>query len=439
MPEIKTTLQARLIIIIVLFSVFLISVFTLIQLNNQLSRAREFNIHLAKDSALELRDKLRVLFLNATAESSESRATSQIKEIFSDILETGVIETAVVLDKEGDPVVLEGKLNLVFEEKKDFLDEITKIKDKSKWLVPVIDKEHKLVSLFVTADNPYGFIFKLIFSLGDVQQALNQVYGPVILTVIIVVMTGILLSMALSRALISPVKILNRATKEIAGGNLDLKITAIKTKDELEELSDTFNYMTVELKKMKARAENANPLTKLPGNMVIREEAEKRIRENKKFVLIYSDLDNFKAFNDKHGVEAGDEAIILTANIIKEAIAREGGEGDFLGHEGGDDFLLLTVPERAQKIASYITSAFDKHIRSLYTQEELDKGYIEAPARGTNEIRKFPIMTISLAGVSNSEKPIASYAQLTNFAAEVKKAVKNMQGSNFLLDRRTRL
>ena len=155
-------------------------------------------------------------------------------------------------------------------------------------------------------------------------------------------------------------------------------------------------------------------------------------------MLIYSDLDNFKAFNDKHGVEAGDEAIMLTADIMKEAVAKEGREDDFIGHEGGDDFLLLTVPERAQKLASFITGEFDKRIRSLYAQEELDKGYIEARARDTNEIRKFPIMTISLAGVSNSEKSIVSYAQLTNIAAEIKKAVKKMQGSNFLMDRRTR-
>jgi diguanylate cyclase (GGDEF)-like protein len=435
----KTTLQARLIIIIVLFSIFLISAFTFIQLHNQLQNVQEFNIYRAKECALMLKNRLRETFAETTAESPQPEVIARIKEIFTEILEAGTIETAAVLDKEANPVVLEGKESLVFEEKKGYLEELAGTKDKAKWLFPVVDKEHRLVNLFVTVDNPYGFIFKLTFSLGNVQESLNQVYGPAILTIIIVVITGVLLGITLSRALISPVKILNRATKEIAGGNLDLKITSINTNDELEELSDTFNYMTVELKKMKARAENANPLTKLPGNIVIREEAENRIRENKKFVLIYSDLDNFKAFNDKHGVEAGDEAIMMTANIMKEAIAKEGGEGDFLGHEGGDDFLLLTVPERAPKLAAFITGEFDKRIRSLYTQEELDKGYIEARARDTNEIRKFPIMTISLAGVTNSEKPIESYAQLTNIAAEVKKAVKKLEGSNFLLDRRVRV
>ena len=98
---------------------------------------------------------------------------------------------------------------------------------------------------------------------------------------------------------------------------------------------------------MKEKAENANPLTKLPGNIVIQEMVEERIKKDKKFVLIYSDLDNFKAFNDTYGVHAGDKAIMLTADIMREAIAVEGAEDDFIGHEGGDDFLLLTVPERA--------------------------------------------------------------------------------------------
>jgi diguanylate cyclase (GGDEF)-like protein len=432
----KNTLQARLIILMILSTIFLISAFTFIQLNNQIQRVQEFNTYRAKQSALLLRDKLREMFLNSAAEPPLPQAVAQIKEIFSAILEAGDVETAAVLDKEGKFVVLEGKLNLALEENKDSLDEISKTKDSSKWLIPVIDKEHKLVNLYVTVDNPYGFIFKLTFSSGNTQEALNQVYGPVTLTILLVIISSILLGVFLSRALIWPVQILNRATKEIAGGNLDLKITSINTQDELEELSDTFNYMTVELKKMKARAENANPLTKLPGNIVIREEAENRIRENKKFVLIYSDLDNFKAFNDKHGVEAGDEAILLTANIMKEAVAKEGKVGDFLGHEGGDDFLLLTVPERAQKLASYITSEFDKRIRPLYAEEELQKGYIEAHARDTNEIRRFPIMTISLAGAGNWERTITSYSELTNIAAEVKKIAKKMQSSNFVLDRR---
>ena len=188
---------------------------------------------------------------------------------------------------------------------------------------------------------------------------------------------------------------------------------------------------------MKAKAENANPLTKLPGNIVIREEVEKKIKEDKRFLLIYSDLDNFKAFNDKYGIEAGDRAIMLAADIFKEALKKEGDEkNDFLGHEGGDDFLLLTVPERSGKLAEYIISEFDKRIKAVYKKEDLERGYIEAEGRD-NMIKKFPTMTISLAGVGNITRKINSYAHLTNIAADMKRVVKEKEGSNFLIDRRT--
>jgi len=198
----------------------------------------------------------------------------------------------------------------------------------------------------------------------------------------------------------------------------------------------TFNLMAIDLKKMRQRAENANPLTKLPGNIVIQERVEERISKNEKFTVIYCDLDNFKAFNDKYGIHKGDDAIKLTAEIFKEAVGKNGSADDFIGHEGGDDFILLTAPERADNISSCITTEFDKRIRPLYDNEDLGKGYIEAKARHGDEIIKFPIMTISLAGISNMIRPIASYGEVTNIAAEVKKKAKNMPGSCFVIDQR---
>ncbi|MDB4349374.1 diguanylate cyclase [Omnitrophica bacterium] len=435
----KTSLQARLIILMALASVFLISAFTAIQLNNQLKRAHEFNIFKAKEGAFVVMQSLLEIFTSVDAadlEGSRTHAIIEIKKAFAALREAGMFETAVLLDKENTPLVLEGDLKLFFEEEKGFLERILKQKDESKWLVPLVDKKHRIVSLFIAIENPYDYVVKLSSSLANLEQALREVYGPVVLTVIIVVFGNVILATLLSRVIISPIKLFNEATKDVAGGNLDKKVS-IKTEDELQELANTFNYMSDELKKMRARAENANPLTKLPGNIVIREEVEKKIKEHKKFLLIYSDLDNFKAFNDKYGVEAGDRAIMLSADIFRKAIAEAGKvEEDFLGHEGGDDFLLLTVPGRAQKIADNIMNAFDKRVRELYDKEDLKRGYIESKARDSNEIKKFPVMTISLAGVGNVQRKISSYAQVTNIAAELKHVVKESEGSNFVMDRR---
>jgi diguanylate cyclase (GGDEF)-like protein len=245
---------------------------------------------------------------------------------------------------------------------------------------------------------------------------------------------NIVLGSILTKTIVKPIYILNDATKAIAGGDLKLKVD-IKTRDEIEELGNTFNYMTEALQKMKERAENANPLTKLPGNNVIHEEIAKRITSNRKFMVVYSDLDNFKAFNDKYGIGAGDKAIKMTADIMRDSLKEAGGPDDFLGHEGGDDFVMVTVPARTAQITKYICDEFDKRVRALYKKEDLDTGFIVAHARD-GSIQKFPIMTISLAGVSNEKRPLASYGEITNICAEVKKKAKAVPKSVFVMDER---
>jgi diguanylate cyclase (GGDEF)-like protein len=434
---VKTTLRARLTILLVFASILMICVFTFIQINNQIRNIQEFNLFRAKQSAVMARGRLAEMFSDLSGTAGRSVSEKAVKEFAKEIASAGIVQTVIVFDGMGDPVALEGDLSLAFDVDKGFVKQIAASRDKSEWLTPVINRQHKLINLFVVVDNPYGFVFKFVFSLGNIQEALNNVYGPVFLIMLVVLAVNILLAAALSRALIDPVTVLNKTSKEVALGNLDTKII-INTQDELQELSETFNYMIKEVKKMKAYAENANPLTKLPGNIIVREAAESRIKANKKFVLIYSDLDNFKAFNDKYGVNTGDEAIVLTANIMLEVIGGEKNEEDFVGHEGGDDFILLTTPERASAVAEKIIKEFDSRIRFLYTQEDLKRGYIEAHARDTGEIRKFPIMTISLCGVGNYNRKISSYSQLTNIAAELKKLAKKKEGSCFVMNKRVR-
>jgi diguanylate cyclase (GGDEF)-like protein len=431
----KNTLQARLITLMVIAAIFLIATFTAIQLHNQLRRSAESNLYRANMGAIFTRDKLQRLFSKLDRATPPTVIKRKIKDIFLSELESRVIDNAILLDEKGTMLISEGKIEKVLEYNKAFLGEIYKARATSRWLFPIIDKKMKAINLFIITDNPYGYIIHLTFSLGSLKEALNDVYRPVMFTVIIVVIATIILAVLLSRTLISPVKILNQATKDIAGGNLDRKVS-IKTEDELQELSDTFNYMTGELKRMRARAENANPLTKLPGNIIIREEVERKIKNNEKFMLIYGDLDNFKAFNDKYGVHAGDEVIMFTAKILEEAVKKGGTGRDFIGHEGGDDFLLLTLPEEAEGITDYIIKEFDKGIARFYSKEDTDKGYIEASSRDSDATIKYPVMSISMVGISNLKREITSYPQITNIAADLKKAAKKLKKSNFLMDRR---
>jgi diguanylate cyclase (GGDEF)-like protein len=317
------------------------------------------------------------------------------------------------------------------------IEELRAMSEKQ-WFIPDINKQDQAIYIYLilraAPQAPMAYIVKLSYDLGNIHEALLDVYKPVAITIFIVILANFIFGYILSKIVIGPIKMLNDATKVIAAGDLSIR-TSIRTNDELEELGSTFNCMTEALVKMKERAENANPLTKLPGNIVIREEIEKRIRANRKFMVIYCDLDNFKAFNDKYGIAKGDDAIKLTADIFKDAIRIRGNSDDFIGHEGGDDFMLLTTPDKSQAVADYITGEFDKSIRSLYTNEDLKTGYVIAHARD-GSIKKFPIMSISLAGISNERRPIANYIEVTNIATELKKKAKSIEGSAFVMDKR---
>lgn len=185
----------------------------------------------------------------------------------------------------------------------------------------------------------------------------------------------------------------------------------------------------------KIQSIGANPLTYLSGNTVIKAEAEKRIEEKRAFSMIYIDLSNFKSFNDKYGFEKGDEVLRHTANIIIRAVREFGEKGDFLGHIGGDDFIVLTGAEIYPKIAEKIIEEFDSTIGTYYDRQDAAKGYIESVDRN-NRPQKFPIMTISIAIISTSYTKITHYGKLSQIAAELKKVAKKFNNSSYVVDRR---
>ncbi|MBN1405159.1 MAG: diguanylate cyclase [Candidatus Omnitrophica bacterium] len=427
----KINLQGRLIILMVVFCIIFIAIFTSIQVYNQLSRSIDFNYYKARTGALLLQLNINHAIREIPPENLSQR-NQKIKEVINALYSSGVIGDTLIFTKNYETIYSTSKFLQLGQKDKETAKEIFAKPSSDEKIYPYVDKQARAIKLFIPVQE--GLLVRVEYDLGNLYKAINEVYIPIMITIIAVIAANIFLALLLSRTIISPISILNTVTSEVAAGNLDRHVN-IKTGDELEELANTFNYMTVELKKMKQKAENANPLTKLPGNIVIREEVEKRIKNNEKFMVIYCDLDNFKAFNDKYGIEAGDKAIQLTAEIFKEVVAKKGKAPDFVGHEGGDDFLILTRPERAKDMADYIILEFDKRVRQFYSKEDLEKGFIEAKSR-QGETMKFPIMTISLAGVTNEIRPITSYGEVTNIAAEVKKKVKSMQQSCLFIDQR---
>lgn len=111
------------------------------------------------------------------------------------------------------------------------------------------------------------------------------------------------------------------------------------------------------------RAKDCNPLTGLPGNIAIDERVEGLIGKNAPFAIIYFDLDNFKAFNDAYGFSNGD----LMIKAVAEKLADNCGDGDFCGHVGGDDFVVITLGDRTESFCGEVFAQFDIKAHALYS------------------------------------------------------------------------
>ena len=185
------------------------------------------------------------------------------------------------------------------------------------------------------------------------------------------------------------------------------------------------------------RDQSSNPLTHLPGNRAINKTITQRL--NQPLALLYADLDNFKAYNDKYGFNKGDTIIADTADILSIAVQKHGSDQDFVGHIGGDDFIIVSTPQHAQAVAQNICTTFDAHAGSFYNAQDRIAKCIKAKDRqGT--LRTFPLVSISVAILTNTNKKLESLAQIAQLAAELKKYAKSKPdgetGSNLVTDRR---
>ena len=178
----------------------------------------------------------------------------------------------------------------------------------------------------------------------------------------------------------------------------------------------------------------ANPLTGLPGNLSINREIERRLGSGEPFALLQVDIDFFKAYNDHYGYPRGDEAIQTLSRILVEAAGHHG-EGNFIGHIGGDDFVLLCTPEHAEAIGHEIIDAFSRAVPALYDAGDRERGGVEVKNR-RDELENFPLMTVTIALVRTDRAQVSHLAQLTDIAQELKTHGKGIPGSVLVGERR---
>jgi diguanylate cyclase (GGDEF)-like protein len=180
---------------------------------------------------------------------------------------------------------------------------------------------------------------------------------------------------------------------------------------------------------------DANPLTRLPGNISILAEIESRIERKELFAVCYLDLDKFKSYNDKYGFEHGDEVIRQTARILIRTMQEIGNPDDFIGHIGGDDFVFITTPQKVDKFCQKIIKDFDTSAPNFYNEDDRKRGYIIGKDRQGN-VYKITLLTISIGVVTNETRKIIHVAEVGEIGAELKSYAKSFEGSNYVKDKR---
>ena len=179
-------------------------------------------------------------------------------------------------------------------------------------------------------------------------------------------------------------------------------------------------------------ARYANPLTLLPGNVPLNEHIERLLQGEVAFVACYADIDHFKPYNDVYGYRKGDDVLQLTGRILT---AHADPEQDFVGHIGGDDFIILFQSEDWEARCKAILDAFSdcahEHISEL---DHANGGYISEDRRGNQVFH--PLLSLSLGVVKVDAGQFASHHQIAAAAADAKKQAKKQSGNSLFVERR---
>ncbi len=169
-----------------------------------------------------------------------------------------------------------------------------------------------------------------------------------------------------------------------------------------------------------AAAKHQNPLSGLPGNLIIEQKLQQCISGNRKFSVAYLDIDNFKAYNDVYGFENGD----LVLKLLSDIIIRNMRTDDFIGHIGGDDFVIIVNDHVKADAFQRIVTEFEREVLKHYNRDDVEKGYITTANR-RNKLEKFPLITLTVVTASNEGRQFKDTFELTETLATLKKTKKN--------------
>jgi diguanylate cyclase (GGDEF)-like protein len=245
-------------------------------------------------------------------------------------------------------------------------------------------------------------------------QSLRASRLTVVLSLVSLVL-GVLLVLLVTYNISRPLRRLEKATAMIAEGKFDFDFHMDRD-DEIGSLSHAFGVMAKRLKVLEERNLDASPLTGLPGNLAIERELGNRLQSKTPVSLCHVDLDNFKPFADQYGYAWGSEVIKEVALLLIAELKESGEKGDFLGHIGGDDFVIISVPPRAEEICRRIVASFGGRIRQGVRQ-------------------KFPLISVTIAIITDDGARFSNPLAMAESAAQLKEYAKTLPGSNCVTEK----
>ncbi|MBW6508949.1 MAG: diguanylate cyclase [Desulfuromonadales bacterium] len=228
------------------------------------------------------------------------------------------------------------------------------------------------------------------------------------------------------------VKALKRATQSISAGRFDHRLE-LPGDDEFSELAHDFYQMGEKLRELEQLHLDANPLTLLPGNRAIDRAIDTRINQKIDFCHLYIDLDNFKSYGDRYGYKAGSDVISQVGNLIQAVVNECGHPDDLVGHIGGDDYVVVTSPDKGEVLAQTIISRFDEMVPTLYSPEDRQaQSFVGKDRYGVE--RTFPLLSISIAVIHSTRYKYPSRLAISQDCARLKEYLKLQDGSTYMVE-----